>query len=307
MLAGTPRLHRTAVLSEDKKNRYALEQRLNHDLFAPTRGRVMFLMLNPSVADVYTDDMTFTKCIGFSERWGFEDVAVGNLYPVRETYAKELFNAGAGYKIPDSYEDPEALRHLERMAMSSRQIVCAWGGDVLEAGQASVRILNHLFDLVPTTPFLCLGRTRNGYPKHPSRLAYDTELVPFYWYRRVRVEVWAGPPWWRKATDAPPSTAELNIPYWIKHGTPMMGTAIGNHIEGITTPAFVRSGSHHYKLHYDPEYKRVRGIHASPATAAAELAAHPDWHRQDLVHFPDPRPHCRFPTLDLDGYEEDPR
>ncbi|WP_235684234.1 DUF1643 domain-containing protein [Bacillus mycoides] len=32
--------------------------------------RTLFIMLNPSTADEYQDDMTTKRCINFAKRWG---------------------------------------------------------------------------------------------------------------------------------------------------------------------------------------------------------------------------------------------
>ena len=312
VLNSRSRQHRSAVISEDRLNRYALEQRLNTDLFQATRGRVMFLMLNPSLADAHTDDLTFTKCVGFATRWGYQDLSVGNLFAIRETHPEIIFPRHQLPRVPDALSDPEAHRHLLRMASSSRAIVCAWG-DCEAAGNASVRILNNLFDTLPSTPFMCLGTTRQFFPRHPSRLGYDAGLVSFQWYRRVRVEVWAGPAWRNlrecgEVGRASPllRAAFLPVPYWIRHGSIEMAAIIGFHLRGLTTPGYVRSGrSWLYKLYPDDRSPvGVRGIGSSIATAEGELGANPDWHREDLLHFPEPHPFCQYPTLGIDGTEE---
>lgn len=304
---------RTAVLSADKTKRYALEQRLNQDLFAAQRGRVMFLMLNPSQADAQTDDLTFTKCVGFAQRWGFQDLAIGNVFPIRETNPKKVFLPYT--QPPCSLDDPEAQYHLERMAASSRMIVVGWG-DYEAAGHPSTAILCRLFDLAPTTPIMCLGRTQSGFPRHPSRLGYDTALEPFQWYRRVRVEVWKGPPWRNATPKKTPredgeglhAVASIPVPYWIKLGSQELATVIGVHIRGVVTPTYVQAGTFLHKVFPAPveagQEPHLLGRASTFADAGNELVVHPDWHRDDLVGFPKPLPWCPYPTRALDGTEE---
>ena len=69
----------SAVLSADEEQRYLLTRR--------TRGGndllVNFIMLNPSTADAESDDQTIRRCKGFAQSWGFEYMAVTNLWSYR--------------------------------------------------------------------------------------------------------------------------------------------------------------------------------------------------------------------------------
>jgi len=72
----------TAALSACGRYRYELTRQWGDD---GVRGRVCWIMLNPSTADAEVDDPTIRKCIGFSKRWGFERMVVVNLFAHRSS------------------------------------------------------------------------------------------------------------------------------------------------------------------------------------------------------------------------------
>jgi hypothetical protein len=58
-------------------------------------GNMLFVMLNPSTADVYEDDNTIRRCTTFAQREGQSAMEVVNLYAYRSTDPKHpLYIAG---------------------------------------------------------------------------------------------------------------------------------------------------------------------------------------------------------------------
>lgn len=55
------------------------------------RGAVNFVMLNPSTADAEQDDPTIRRCLGYAFRWGFARLIVTNLYALRSTDPRALW------------------------------------------------------------------------------------------------------------------------------------------------------------------------------------------------------------------------
>lgn len=145
----------------------------------------MFVMLNPSTADEQRDDLTIKKCIGFSSRWGYGGLAVVNLFAYRTPYPRELDSVGAEAAIGErnDYWTRRTLNGLfdaDAAPAVTSMIVAAWGHSRVQLRHN--RIIDFLeiwAGIVPEIPIRCLGTTRNGHPRHPSRLAYNTELVPW--------------------------------------------------------------------------------------------------------------------------------
>lgn len=167
----------TAVISDDGKHRFALTRLLN----SPTAHAVMFVMLNPSTADADTDDPTIRKCIGFAERWGYGKLLVANLYSTRATEPKELTHS---YVADEFWEDdtwPLAEQWIRKMASEALTVVCAWGAfkspfkwyREMQVGQA-LAAAGH-----DDGTLECLGRNKDGTPKHPLYLPWDTDLEDY--------------------------------------------------------------------------------------------------------------------------------
>lgn len=134
---------------------------------------LVWVMSNPSVADAVEDDLTVKKCCEFSKRAGFAGMVIINLYALRATNPQDLL----------SVSDPEGPDNVDewRMVLSENvgsPVVGAWGDSAPRGLPASRAYREHV--IAPERPpvWLCLGKTAKGSPKHPSRLAYDTRMVP---------------------------------------------------------------------------------------------------------------------------------
>lgn len=144
--------------------RYALARPLGDG------ATVTFVMLNPSTADATTDDPTIRRCIRFATTWGFGRLEVVNLYALRATDPAELWCAADPV-------GPDNDTHLARAMATADLVVAAWGARRppghaervdLVLGRASVH---------------CLGRNRDGSPRHPLYVPAGTPPTP---WARVR-------------------------------------------------------------------------------------------------------------------------
>jgi len=150
-----------ANLSSCRTYRYALGRRVSD-----ASGRVLFCMLNPSVADEVQGDPTITRCIGFARRWGIGELVACNLYAFRATRPADLWLA----KDPIGPLNDDAI---QMWAASSSLIVCAWGNQ----RKATARAQQVVTQLRRVGQIHHLGLTNNGSPRHPLYLRADTEPV----------------------------------------------------------------------------------------------------------------------------------
>lgn len=158
---------RTAKVSECGRYRYALTRRWD----ASARD-VLFVMLNPSVADGMRDDPTVRKCMGFARHWGLGGIRIANLFALRATYPRELHLA---IKRGHDAVGPENLEHLVALAEGTNRVVLGWGAHARPyAGQVD-RVVKALH----RAPLYCLGTTDDGLPRHPLMLAYTTAIEPW--------------------------------------------------------------------------------------------------------------------------------
>jgi hypothetical protein len=170
LLRALPMTTRSAVISPNRKYRYHLFRKV-----ARGRGPVAtFIMLNPSTADHELDDPTIRKCAGFCKRWGCAELHVANLFALRATNPAELRTA----HDPVGPENWIYVRQAVQNATHRRirgPVVCAWGthGGFIGQDQAVLTLLAHLCKPI------CLGFTRDGYPRHPLYVPYSAILAPF--------------------------------------------------------------------------------------------------------------------------------
>jgi len=134
------------------------------------RGRVLFVMCNPSTADGTENDPTIRRCIGFASSWGFDRLDVANVNPYRATDPRKML-----------HPDEEALAAndywIDTLARQCAMIVAAWGTVApADLADRALRILREHRDVH------VLGLTDGGLPRHPLYVAGHT--VPLVWQER---------------------------------------------------------------------------------------------------------------------------
>ena len=156
-----------ARFSDDRRYRYLLTRRVGTG-----KKRVMFLMLNPSTADEVRNDPTIARCIGFAKSWDCGWLYVTNLSPLRATDPADVLGAGPE---PDDVWDTN-MKNILETATCCDFIVAAWGIHGAAQGRAD-RVLEQLSAI--QREVLCLGVTRQGYPRHPLYVQADTRPAAY--------------------------------------------------------------------------------------------------------------------------------
>ncbi len=156
---------RDALFSPCRAYRYRLTRFWGRGVILP------FVMLNPSVADDIIDDPTIRRCMGFARREGAGGVIVANLFAFRATRPRELA------MTPNAVgpDNQEALDALARDAVANAAIIiCAWGARAGATGcDAAARFASMGARLA------CLGKTKDGHPRHPLYARADQPLQAF--------------------------------------------------------------------------------------------------------------------------------
>jgi len=152
-----------AVFSECRTWRYRLARRW---LFG--RGRLLFVMLNPSTADELRNDPTVERCERRARAAGFQALEVCNVFAFRSTDPADMMAA----RDPVG---PDNDRHILEAAAGADLIVCAWGtyGRYLGRGDAVRRMLEQAGHKLHA-----LRLTAAGDPAHPLYLPYDLQPFP---------------------------------------------------------------------------------------------------------------------------------
>jgi len=155
----------TASFSSDRVYRYVLTRTWGE---APP---VVWVMLNPSTADCFTDDPTIRRVRNFTHRLAPEagGLAVVNLYGLRATDPNEL------WRHPDPV-GPSGDYYLGSRTIGAELVIAAWGTHGARNGRGA-QVTAALTDA--GVKLMCLGTTVDGHPRHPLYLHGDTELEPY--------------------------------------------------------------------------------------------------------------------------------
>lgn len=152
-----------AVFDRSEVYRYSLGRR-----WAKGGRRVCFCLLNPSTADASVLDPTLTRCYGYARAWGFSGMDVTNVFALRSTDPKGL------REVADPI-GPDNDAHIAKLAKNADLVVAGWGthARLNDRHQQALELLRSVCEP------MCLGVTKEGYPKHPLYLRADLEPVGF--------------------------------------------------------------------------------------------------------------------------------
>lgn len=158
-----------ALLSPDGVYRYLLWRKWAPDPY------VLWVCLNPSTADGFTDDATVRRIRGFSKACGFGGFEIANLYAYRATDPKALWKAQAG---GIDVVGPDNTARLLASARMAGQVIVAWGNNVHHDPVHEVEAIGALREATKNR-LTCLRLTKHGHPEHPLRLPANLRPIPF--------------------------------------------------------------------------------------------------------------------------------
>lgn len=150
----------SAEFSPCRKYRYVLTRTWNARL--PT---VVFVGLNPSVADLTQDDNTIRRCINFAKSWGYGRYVMLNAFGFRSTDPE-------GMAAVDDPNGPDNDRWIRQEVERATLVVVAWGSHKSVRHRAA-----EVLAMIPAPH--CLGTTKNGSPKHPLYVIGTRKPEPY--------------------------------------------------------------------------------------------------------------------------------
>jgi hypothetical protein len=127
--------------------------------------------MNPSRADKDTDDLTVRKDQEFTRRMGLSRMYKTNIGTLISTDPAGLSAHGVMVAHPDN------VATILRLAADAARIVVATG----KPPAPLIGLANALFRALRPWKLECFGMTADHWPKHSSRLGYDTPLREFVW------------------------------------------------------------------------------------------------------------------------------
>lgn len=152
---------RAATLDPTRQYRYSLTR--TWDVGRP----VLWIMLNPSVADADHDDPTIRRCMDFAARWGYPGIEVVNLFAYRATDPDALVT------VQDPVGPGNDLA-IAGAASRAGLLVAAWGAFAHHHDRAQT-----VLALLRCYAMHALGFTKGGHPRHPLFVAGSTS--PTVW------------------------------------------------------------------------------------------------------------------------------
>lgn len=133
-------------------------------------GSMLFIMLNPSIADADRDDPTIRRCRGFALRDRANKLRVVNLFAYRATDPRVLNAAAAAGRDIVGEENYPIIRE---QVLAATVVVCAWGtrgyttAPLRRATERGVFVIQNALKEAGKIGY-CLGRpTKEGMPRHP--------------------------------------------------------------------------------------------------------------------------------------------
>lgn len=151
-------MNKSAILSQDWLHRFQLLR-----VWDTEKPKVAFIGLNPSTADANNDDPTIRRCIRFAKDWGYGGIIMVNLFSFRATSPADM-------KAHHEPNREENVNFILSAAHDARVVICAWGanGDYLKQNEWIKKLLRDR-----DIPMGCLGKTKDGHPRHPLYIKAD--------------------------------------------------------------------------------------------------------------------------------------
>ena len=150
------KIYRAAEISYDREERFSLSR-----IWDKKKPKLLYIMLNPSIADDKKDDPTIKRLIFFTKKFRYGGFYVTNLFTQITPYPKEL--------NMDNLSKKNNFKIINDLIKKSDSIVYAWGNLVSEPRE--------LLEIIDSP--LCFGKNLNGTPKHPLYLPSNSKLLKF--------------------------------------------------------------------------------------------------------------------------------
>lgn len=156
-------MKKSAIFSDCGKHRFSLTREWSNG------ENVLFIMLNPSLADSEEDDRTINRAINFAQSWGYGSLTVCNLFSLVTPFPSELIKSDQ----PNLSKNDE---WIEDMGKRADKIIAAWG----VYGNSTTRA-KEVIKRLPNLHVLKLSK--NGSPRHPLYIHSNT--APSIWHPKL--------------------------------------------------------------------------------------------------------------------------
>lgn len=155
-------MKRSADFSTCRTWRYTLIREWDY-----SKPRLLWILLNPAMADETYDNRTNRRGMGYAKSWGFGSLVFCNLFAFRTPNPKEM-------KAANDPIGPNNDYHILFQANQANQIILGWGnhGTFLDRDK-------EIIDLLTGYDLYCLTKNKAGSPKHPLYCKADLKPILF--------------------------------------------------------------------------------------------------------------------------------
>ncbi len=163
------------LYSQDRRYRYSLEARVCDN--AEKDGAILFIMLNPGTekgGEERKNHTTRKNCERFTREQGYGTLWTCNLFAFRASDSGAIKNKSHIGENNNSY--------VLKYARQAEMIMCAWGnagGNARLKLDRSQYVREMLSDNGLSYKTYHLGLNKTLQPKHPMRLAKNTQPIPY--------------------------------------------------------------------------------------------------------------------------------
>jgi hypothetical protein len=138
-------------------------------------GYILWIGHNPSVGEGNVDDPTIRREMGFTWREAKHSMVKCNLMDYRATHPSDLLNDRYRNNVP-----PFSVNNFATIAAFAKEadlIVMAYGALNPRWMPIAHRVLDEVDKYHDKT--VCLGLTKDGFPRHPLYVSGNTEFIKF--------------------------------------------------------------------------------------------------------------------------------
>ncbi len=159
----------SASFSKCREYRWKLTRFINH-----SKKELIFIGLNPSIANENDDDPTLRRLVDFANLWGYGSLTVLNLF-AKISKSPELLKS---CKDPvGSKNDFEINKNIAYWSTTNLcDLWLGWGvnGKIMTRNN---EVLNKIKKKSSRTPYI-IGLTKDGHPRHPLYISKKKTLYP---------------------------------------------------------------------------------------------------------------------------------
>ncbi len=165
------------------KGKYEITEYLTNDdntvryvLGKYNRDPLIVFGINPSTASAEKNDTTISIVEHIVQMRGKDGYIMLNIYPVRATELDSKYP-----KVEDEALVEQNLRYISERIKQGDEVIAAWGTHICDHDYF-LRSLIRINEVMKakSAKWICLKKTKEGHPHHPTRLAYDEmEFAPF--------------------------------------------------------------------------------------------------------------------------------